>query len=303
MVTAAKFLRALSILELVQPARTYKCKWHGTSEYSRRAAGSTSCRRLASPQSVKGCNVTTPDHEETSPEKRKERRYKVPCGAAMKQTAATLHYSSARFLKIKMHELRIYTETNFECHESCIMVFTETWLHQDLTLFGSWKDFTIYTSHKKVRKPDIKLVCLSLRPFYLPRKFGNIILNPMTTLRAPVFILGDFNSPHPGFQLYVENLEKILVKCCGKVDNAYRSRPYRPWYSAYYPLVLNCSQVRPQVKTVKVWMKDSIKSLRVFFFFPLLSGISFMRWTWTLLLRLLLTTLNTVWTMSYPERK
>lgn len=142
------------------------------------------------PQSVRGCNVSTPNHKETSPQKRKERRYKVEA------------------------------EANFEGCESCTMVFTETRLHQDLTLFVSWKDFLTYaltgvwcqgktrtgacvfitnncwrqyTLHETVRKLNIKLVCLSLRPFYLPWKFGNIIPNPTATLRATVFIWGDFN--------------------------------------------------------------------------------------------------------------
>lgn len=286
MVTAAKFLRALLILELVQPAWTYKCKWYGTSEYSRHAAGSTSCRRLASPQSVKGCNVTTPNHEETSREKRKERRYKVPCGVAMQQTAGNLHYSSTRSLNNKIDELRIYAEANFECCES------ETWLRQDLTLFVSWKNFLAYALtgvwcqgktragacvfitnncwsqyrlHKTVSKPNIKLVCLSLRPFYLPRKLGNIIPNPMTTLRAPVFILGGFNhftqvfncmlNLRPDRRKYWLNVVKWTV------DRSKAKSPLSPL------MKLLSKGMRSQVKTVNVWMKDSIKSLGVFFFF------------------------------------
>lgn len=66
------------------------------------------------------------------------------CGAVLEQTTATLHYSWARSLKNKMDELRLCAEDNFKGCESCTMVFTEKWLHQDLTLFVSWKDFLTY---------------------------------------------------------------------------------------------------------------------------------------------------------------
>ncbi len=33
-----------------------------------------------------------------------------------------------------------------------------------------------YTVREKICDPDLELLCLSLRPFYLPREFGNIIV-------------------------------------------------------------------------------------------------------------------------------
>lgn len=81
--------------------------------------------------------------------------------------------------------------------------------------------------------PDLELLCLSMRPFYLPREFGNVVIcavyippsgnaaraaNQMAecvhkqlqrTPTAPVFILGDFNHCRlepvlPGFHQYVK---------------------------------------------------------------------------------------------------
>lgn len=85
----------------------------------------------------------------------------------------------------------------------CVYV-SKNWCHQ-------------HTIRETICTPDLELLCISMRPFYLPREFGNITLcatyippsgNAVTaakcvadcvhcqlqrTPRAPACILGDFN--------------------------------------------------------------------------------------------------------------
>lgn len=112
---------------------------------------------------------------------------------------------------------------------------------------GRWCSHT--TVKSTVCNPDIELLCLSLRPFYLPREFGNILIcvvyvppsgkaaNAVSVIRdciqvqlqhtpgAPVFILGDLNqckmeSALSGYEQYVKDNtrhNKILDKCYGNI--------------------------------------------------------------------------------------
>lgn len=107
---------------------------------------------------------------------------------------------------------------NFGCRESCTMVFTETWLHQDLTLFVSWKDFLTYAltgvwCRGKTRAGACVFITndcwrqcmrqsinstLSLSawvwdPFICQENLGTSSPTRWQTLQAPVFVLGDFN--------------------------------------------------------------------------------------------------------------
>lgn len=113
-----------------------------------------------------------------------------------------------------------------------------------------------YTTKDMVRTPDLELICLSLRPFYLPRDYGNIFIcavyippsgNAFKAASrvadcvhqqlknepdAPIFVLGDFNHCNmdyalPGFQQYVNNStrkNKILDKCYGNIKDAYAAK-------------------------------------------------------------------------------
>ncbi len=85
------------------------------------------------------------------------------------------------------------------------MVFTETWLHPDipsslieldgfsfihsdrslesgktrgggLCVFINDEWCRQYTTRETICDPDVELLCLSLRPFFLPREFGNIVM-------------------------------------------------------------------------------------------------------------------------------
>ena len=160
-----------------------------------------------------------------------------------------------------MEELRVNSKVCFEYRESSVMVFTETWLHHDIpdSLIGL-EGFSLiradrtelsgksrgggvclfvndswcrnYTVRETVCIADVELLCLSLRPHYLPREFGNILIcavyvppsgnaaraairiadcvhqQLLRTPGAPIVILGDFNHCKlelslPGFEQYV----------------------------------------------------------------------------------------------------
>ncbi|KAL1261160.1 hypothetical protein QQF64_008987 [Cirrhinus molitorella] len=153
---------------------------------------------------------------------------------------------NVRSLRTKMDELRVNARSCFEYRDSSLLVFTETWLHKDIPsscveiegfsliradrgessgkdrgggvcVYVSNRWCTQYTVKETCCNPDVEYLCLSLRPFYLPREFGNILLcvvyippndnasraassisdciqnQLQRTLGAPVFIMGDFN--------------------------------------------------------------------------------------------------------------
>lgn len=146
--------------------------------------------------------------------------------------------SNVQSLRRKMDALRIHARFSCEYRESCIMVFTETWLHRDIPdTLCQLEGFSLlrsdrtemsgksqgggigifindnwcrqYMVRETFSNPDVELLCVSLRPHYLPREFGNSLLCAVyvppsgnavkaaahitATYRAPVFILGDFN--------------------------------------------------------------------------------------------------------------
>lgn len=190
--------------------------------------------------------------------------------------------SNACSLRNKLDELRLNARICQEYREACLMAYTETWFQEDFLdqltqvqgftnvrldrddnsgrrrgggvcvyIWDSWcVNFAI---KDKVYSPDVELLCLSLRPFYLPRDYGNIFIcvvcippsgnaaraasciadcvhqQLQNKPDAPIFILGDFNhcklnSALPGFQQYVKNNTRgdtILDKCYGNADDAY----------------------------------------------------------------------------------
>lgn len=157
-----------------------------------------------------------------------------------------------------------------------------------------------YTVRESVCNADVELLCLSLRPFYLPREFGNIIICSVyvppsgndaraaaritdcvhdqlqRTPGAPVFVLGDFNQcKHeltlPGFEQYVKCAtqdKKILDKCYGNIKNAYCARPEPPLSNSDHNtihLIPTYETVfksnKPQTKSILVWSQDNIEIL------------------------------------------
>ncbi|KAK7907136.1 hypothetical protein WMY93_015748 [Mugilogobius chulae] len=180
---------------------------------------------------------------------------------------------NVRSLKNKIEELRLLTGTCFEYRESCLLTVTETWLHPDvpsslveLNGFALVRADRSYESGKvrgggvciyikdewcrqyKVKEitcnPDVEYLCVTLRPFYLPREFGNIIICAVYvppsgnagraaaqvvecvhkqlqhTPDAPVLILGDFNHlPSLWKTAIIVPVPKIAVP---KENNDYR---------------------------------------------------------------------------------
>jgi len=104
-----------------------------------------------------------------------------------------------------MDELRLNRRYCHEYRNSQLMVFTESWLRQDIPdSMLELEGFSCVQAHREATSgkargggicvyvnnnwckqytiretycdPDLELLCLSMRPFYLPREFGNIII-------------------------------------------------------------------------------------------------------------------------------
>lgn len=233
-------------------------------------------------------------------------------------------------LRNKVEELRANARFLHKYQELCLLVVTETWLQEDVSdSLVSLDGFSLvradrndnsgkskgggtcvyvnnlwcsqFTRRESVCNPDIELVCLSLRPFYLPREFGNILLctvyippggsaakaaniiagcvhRQLThTPEAPCFILGDFNhckleATLPGFSQYVTcntRGKNTLDKCYGNIKNAYTAKVKPPLGSSDHNAVhlipaykSLLKSNKPQVKTVSVWNNDGVETLK-----------------------------------------
>ncbi|KAK0155032.1 RNA-directed DNA polymerase from mobile element jockey [Merluccius polli] len=224
----------------------------------------------------------------------------------------------------KMDELRINTKVCHEYRESSLMIFTETWLQGDVPdqlmqvqdfknvltrgktrgggisvyINDSW--CSNYTIKDSVCTPDLELLCLSLRPFYLPRDYGNIFISvvyippsgnaAIAASRiadcvhkqlqckpdAPMFILGDFNHCKmecalPGFQQYVTAATRkcnILDKCYGNITDAYASKIGPPLSNSDHNTIRliptfkpALKRSKPLIKSVSVWREGNQEEL------------------------------------------
>ena len=154
---------------------------------------------------------------------------------------------------------------------------------------------------EKLCTPDIELLCLSLRPYYLPREFPQIfftlvyihpkadfnkatriIFNISQKLEAlspdaPKFILGDFNNcpVKRSLRTYYQYVDchtrkkKTLDLCFGTVKDAYTATPLPPLGTSDHNVVYLrpayrrlLEREKPQVKTVKVWDNESTMALQ-----------------------------------------
>ena len=269
MTTLAKLLLALFIVELLQPWQRFPRGNNLALSYTRdelqalRAAGDQPPPDLSE------------DIRPSAPRRRIRRRGRR--GGIRQRLRRrgnrpplpSMILSNGRSLKRKMDELWTNVSACYEYRESSIMAFTETWLRPDVpdslcevdgfSLIRSDRSETLgkdrgggicvfinekwcrqYTLRKTVCNPDVELMCLSLRPMYLPREFGNIILAASAAAHItdcvhqqlmrtpPIFILGDFNHCKlelslPGFSQYVKcgtRQDRILDKCYCNVRNA-----------------------------------------------------------------------------------
>ena len=244
----------------------------------------------------------------------------------------TVIFSNVRSLRPKTDELQANVNYMHEFKKAGLLAFTETWLDNTvannelhiegfgvpirldrdkiITGKGQGGGVCFYVNEKwcktvKTRAslctPDVELLSISLRPFYLPREFPQLfftvvyihpranterarelIMNHTHTLDsispdAPKFILGDFNNCSISkslktYEQYVScptRKNKIIDLCYGSVTGAYKSWPLPPLGTADHNCVLLAplykpvfQRLQPLVKTVKNWTADSIESLK-----------------------------------------
>ncbi len=160
------------------------------------------------------------------------------------------------------------------------------------------------TVREHICTPDVKLLSVSLRPFYLPREFPQLFITVVyihprahapsacktvydvvqklqsISPDAPAFILGDFNHVSlkktvPNFHQYVTcptRRDKTLDLCYGSVKEAYKSSPLPPLGHGDH----NCVYLMPTYRTVlkrekvstkdtKNWTEESVQRLKACF--------------------------------------
>lgn len=225
-------------------------------------------------------------------------------------------------LRNKVDELQGNVRYQKNFMNCCIMAFTETWFTErdrdvDLCMDGFGAPFRLdrlsevtgktqgggvclyinkrycscVTVRERICTPDVELLSVSLRPFYLPREFPQIFItvvyiqpkaNPASATctvfdvvqklqsispEAPNFILGDFNHVSlkqtlKTFHQYVScstRRGKTLDLCYGSVRGAYKSVPLAPLGSSDH----NCVHLLPTYKTVLKREKTVIKEIRM----------------------------------------
>ncbi|KAK0144622.1 hypothetical protein N1851_016964 [Merluccius polli] len=158
-----------------------------------------------------------------------------------------------------------------------------------------------YTVRETLCCPDVEILHLTMRPFYLPREFGSVAVcvvyippsgnaaraaariadcvhqQLQRAPGAPVFVMGDFNhckleSALPGFEQYIKcstRENKTLDKCYGNVKNAYVAKPKAPLANSDHNAIhliptykTMLKRSKPQVKTVTVWSEEGIDTLK-----------------------------------------
>ena len=155
-----------------------------------------------------------------------------------------------------------------------------------------------FTVRESLCNKDIELLCLSMRPFYLPREFGNIVLCAVyippdgnaaraatavadcvhrqlkRTPEAPCFVLGDVNhckldTVLPGFQQYVDcktRGKNVLDKCYGNVKDAFVAEAKPPLSSSKPPFNMSDHNVVHLIPTYRSLLKRSkpqVKTIHV----------------------------------------
>lgn len=157
-----------------------------------------------------------------------------------------------------------------------------------------------FTKKATVCTLDVELLCLSLRPFYLPRDYGNIFICAVYILpsgnasraayciadcvheqlrnkpEAPIFVVGDVNQCRleqalPGFQQYVKNNTRrnnILDKCYGNIKDAYAARIRPPLSNSDHNTIQLIPIFKPVIKrsklvfkTISVWKEEHKEKL------------------------------------------
>lgn len=238
---------------------------------------------------------------------------------------------NAQSLRAETDELSANTRYLHEYRDACVLAITETWLDNNIESsvvepsgFSAFRTDRDPIITEKVRgggvcllirdewcravvireqlcTPDIELLFVSLRPFYLPREFPQlfftvvyihpkanfnkateIIFNLSQRLEslspdAPKFFLGDLNNcpVKKSLRTYYQYVDcctrknKTLDMCYGTVKGAYTASPLPPLGTSDHSVVhlrpvyqRLLEREKPQVKTVKMWNNDSIMALQ-----------------------------------------
>ncbi len=254
-----------------------------------------------------------------------EKRYKL--------SLPTVTMGNVRSLANKMEELTALARSQTEYRECSLMCFTETWLHQDIPddnvsidgfqtvragrdstgsgkrkggglavlVNNKWCNPAHITIKERVCSPDIELLAVGLRPYYLPREFSHVVIvtvyvppsaNPTSACdvihsaiarlqtqhpSAFIAISGDFNhvtmvKTLPNFTQYVNcptREERTLDLLYANVKDAYSSSPLPPLGRSDHNLVHLSPSYVPLVKsqpattrTVRRWSEEAYETLQ-----------------------------------------
>ena len=243
----------------------------------------------------------------------------------------SLFLANVRCYRNKTDELRCLIESRRDCKDCCVFALTETWLKPSIPDSAAQPPgFTIYRADRvdelaekdggggvccivndkwctdvkiktKFCSPDLEVLTLDCRPFYLPREFSSVML---TTIYIPPsankdnalkqlydiviqiensspdsisIILGDFNHA---------NLKKVLPKyhqqvtcatrdgvtldqCYTTAKNAYHSIARAPLGNSDHAMIYlvpaykqQLKRGKPMRKVVQQWSDDAAETLR-----------------------------------------
>lgn len=155
--------------------------------------------------------------------------------------------------------------------------------------------------HLSICTPDVELLTLSLRRYYLPREFPCVVIScvyipPSANTRiaadllaedassmmakypdAPLFILGDFNncklgSVMPSLHQYVNihtRRHNTLDLCYGNISDAFTAQAQPPLgYSDHNVVVLlphyrsELKRAKPTIHSASIWSEDAMAKLQ-----------------------------------------
>ncbi|KAL6473956.1 hypothetical protein MHYP_G00175170 [Metynnis hypsauchen] len=265
--------------------------------------------------------------------KARERRRRLMEKRGYKPPLPSLIMGNVRSLVNKMDELTVLARSQREYRECSLMCFSETWLHQDIPddnvsidgfqtiradrgctesgkrkggglavlVNNRWCNPGHITIKERACCPDIELLAVGLRPYYLPREYSYAIIvtvyvppsaNPtsacdvihsiiarLQTQHPSAFmaISGDFNhvtmaKTLPNFIQYVDcptREERTLDLLYANVKDAYRCSPLPPLGRSDHNLVNLSPCYVPLVKsqpvttrTVSRWSEETYEALQ-----------------------------------------
>ncbi|KAI4894907.1 hypothetical protein NFI96_007435 [Prochilodus magdalenae] len=277
----------------------------------------------------RGCRGGT--KQRTGKSRAKRRRLMEKKG--YKPRLPTLIMGNVRSLANKMDELAALAMSQKEYRQCSLMCFSETWLHQDIPddnvsitgfqtvradrdctesgkrkggglavlVNNRWCSPGHITVKERICCPDIELLAVGLRPYYLPREFSHVVVvavyippsaNPTSACdvihstiarlqtqhpTAFIAISGDFNHVTmartlPNFTQYVDcptREERTLDLLYANVKDAYSCSPLPPLGGSDHNLVNISSKYVPQVKsqpvttrTVRRWSEETSEVLQ-----------------------------------------